>query len=339
MTPTQTDEVTTTTQPVAAPSACPNCGEVATVRTRYCGGCGQRVGVNQLTVRNFLAEILDDAFSLNGRLPSTLRALFCHPGLLTREFAAGRIARYVRPFRLYLISSVIFFLALSLTVRLDSGHVKIGNRIEVQGAAKDTTQAPATTSPTTADSGATETAAPGEPAIGDSAPNPAGHREPSMVVTGVDLTRQPDGRLAQLLEPFVESAREDPGSTMSRLVDRILKDVPKAIVVILPIFALFLKLLYFDQRRLYVEHLVFVFHIHAFAFLVAAALILLPDRLTPWYAWLVIPGYIFLAMRRVYGQSFLRTALNWFVFGCMYTASVAFTLLTVTIFAAVMLSL
>lgn len=354
---------TTSPQPTSTVPVCPNCGEVGTARTRYCVGCGQRVGVNQLTVRAFVAEILDEVFSLSGRLPTTLWALCTRPGHLTREFAAGRIVRYVRPFRLYLVSSVIFFLALSLTIRLNADPAKFSDQIEVQDPAAATTSESTTSTETTEDSLATELAIPTTLPDTDGAatarseesqqphtpaPTTAAAGSAALVTDEIQqalstappedkAAAKPVGKVEQMLYPFIEAAREDPADALARLVDRLLRDVPKAIFILLPLFALFLKLLYIRQRRLYVEHLVFIFHIHAFAFLVASALLLLPSSWSPWYAWFLIPAYVFWAMRRVYEQSLMRTALYFFIFGCMYTFSVLTTLLAVVAIAAVTL--
>jgi hypothetical protein len=61
------------------------------------------------------AEALEDELTVDQRLPRTLHALFLRPGQLTVEYVNGRIVRYIRPVRLYLVSSVIFFLLLSFT--------------------------------------------------------------------------------------------------------------------------------------------------------------------------------------------------------------------------------
>ena len=55
----------------------------------------------------------------DSRLWRTLAALLLRPGYLTREFLAGRRARYLPPVRLYLVISLVFFLWAS------SGHGKL----------------------------------------------------------------------------------------------------------------------------------------------------------------------------------------------------------------------
>jgi hypothetical protein len=94
-------------------SPCLNCGDPT--RGEYCPSCGQRKTVVQVSIRAMAAEALEDELTVDHRLPRTLHALFIRPGQLTVDYVNGRIVRYIRPFRLYLVSSVIFFLLLSFT--------------------------------------------------------------------------------------------------------------------------------------------------------------------------------------------------------------------------------
>lgn len=334
------------TPPPATVAACPNCGEVATARARYCSGCGQRLGANLLSVRVLIGEVLEEALSLDGRLPRTMRALLLRPGHLTREYTAGRIARYVRPFRLYLVSSIIFFLALSMTIKLDPERVGAGrDRITMEltnepDANEDAATAgeAAAQAPGAEASAGVAATAPVPDSLGMT-PLPA-DQAPAAATAARSETKhatRSGNRLERFLRPFIKSAQDDPANTLRRLTERLLRDAPKAVVILLPIFALFLKLLYIRRRRLYVEHLVFVLHLHAFAFLLATPLLLLPSHWLTGLLWLFIPLYLFWAMRRVYGQSRKRTALKFFIFGWFYFFSVVFTLVTVLILAAVAL--
>jgi hypothetical protein len=81
----------------------------------FCGHCGQRNATRLVSVRNMLMDALEDQLSVNSALPRTLAGLLFRPGFLTREYVEGRIVRYIAPFRLYLVTSVLFFLGLSLT--------------------------------------------------------------------------------------------------------------------------------------------------------------------------------------------------------------------------------
>jgi hypothetical protein len=98
--------------PVAASSACTNCGEIVT--GNYCSHCGQRLEFQLHSLGYFLGEATEAVTHADARVWRTLLPLLTRPGFLTREYFAGRRARYLHPFRLYLILSVTFFLLGSL---------------------------------------------------------------------------------------------------------------------------------------------------------------------------------------------------------------------------------
>lgn len=83
--------------------------------------------------------------------------------------------------------------------------------------------------------------------------------------------------------------------------------MPNAVFVLLPFFAWILYLLYRSSGRFYAEHLIFTLHIHAFAFIALTLALFLPS-IGRVLAQLWIFVYLFLALRRVYGESRGRTA-------------------------------
>jgi hypothetical protein len=76
-----------------------------------------------------------------------------------------------------------------------------------------------------------------------------------------------------LLRQLVDVLYE-PGTALNQLMDNL----PLAIFVMLPVYALLLKLFYFRQGRFYVENLVFATHLHTFLFLIFTILLLLPEN-------------------------------------------------------------
>jgi hypothetical protein len=101
--------------------------------------------------------------------------------------------------------------------------------------------------------------------------------------------------------------------------------LPKALVLLLPIFALLLKL--FWLKRYYAEHLVFALHYHAFGLI-----LLTPGGVLPGAAGNGATGialilcllYLFVALRRVYGDGVGRTLLKFF--GLWFTYSILLSL-------------
>lgn len=120
-------ETTTTNQ-------CLNCG--AGPVTAYCAECGQKAGQLNPTVRELLHDVWHEVLHIDGKVLTTARALLSRPGFLTREYFAGRRAQYVRPLRLYLIFSVIYFGAIQL-LPADAGR-RSGFNIEFTPSANET---------------------------------------------------------------------------------------------------------------------------------------------------------------------------------------------------------
>jgi len=88
-------------------TTCANCN--ALLSGRYCSSCGQRADTQAHSLGHFLGEATELLTHADSRVWGTLWPLLARPGFLTREYFAGRRARYLQPFRLYLIMSVLFF--------------------------------------------------------------------------------------------------------------------------------------------------------------------------------------------------------------------------------------
>jgi hypothetical protein len=86
---------------------CKNCDTL--LEARYCPQCGQRDIDLDRPLAELLGEALRETLDVDGRASRTLWTLISRPGVLTRDYLAGRRRRYSPPFRLYLIISVLFF--------------------------------------------------------------------------------------------------------------------------------------------------------------------------------------------------------------------------------------
>src|SRR5689334_11555151 len=91
---------------------CANCGQP--LAGEYCAACGQRHEPHVHTVGHFAAEAFESISHADSRVWRTLLYLLIRPGYLTSEFFAGRRVRYLPPFRLYLVISVVFFIVVGL---------------------------------------------------------------------------------------------------------------------------------------------------------------------------------------------------------------------------------
>ena len=98
----------------AASALCENCKRPRA--ERFCSQCGQNDRSYSRSLFPVLGELVRESFEFDGRLAQTLRLLILRPGSLSTEFSHNRRARYMTPVRLYLFTSVIFFLTMSLTM-------------------------------------------------------------------------------------------------------------------------------------------------------------------------------------------------------------------------------
>ena len=155
----------------------------------------------------------------------------------------------------------------------------------------------------------------------------------------LQLAWLPEAANAQLnlwLQRGVDNLLELRGdrSARQRLGEYVLELLPQTLFVLLPVFALLLKLAYAFRRRLYMEHLIVALHSHAFlslAVLLLALLGLLHAALAPGLArdgtsalsialaaWM--PLYLLLMQKRVYREGWGSTLLKYALLGTAYTA-------------------
>ncbi|HEV8695302.1 MAG TPA: DUF3667 domain-containing protein [Lysobacter sp.] len=131
----------------------------------------------------------------------------------------------------------------------------------------------------------------------------------------------------------------------------LISSVPSALIILVPVFALFLKLGYLGSGRLYLEHLVVALYSHAFLCLALLALFVmvgLDNWITPhapWFGtlsgwgegllWAWMPLYLLFMQKRVYGNEWPLTLLRYCVIGTMYLVLVTFAVALLAIASVV----
>lgn len=93
---------------------CRNCG--AEVEEKYCPKCGQLAASFHRPIWSLVGETIADTFTVDGRLAKTLPVLLFRPGRLTKSYTEGKRARFVPPFRMFLLASLLFYLMLFTVV-------------------------------------------------------------------------------------------------------------------------------------------------------------------------------------------------------------------------------
>lgn len=129
------------------------------------------------------------------------------------------------------------------------------------------------------------------------------------------------------------------------IIEALLSSLPMTLFLMLPVFALLLKLMFVFKRRLYMEHLVVALHSHAFLMLAIFLLILFND-LSAWFPydwvtvplgiltgilWIWMPIYLFLMQKRVYQQGWILTFIKYAIIGNLHmillSMAIVFTLI------------
>ena len=321
---------------LAGSDNCLNCGTA--LKGPFCYFCGQ-------PDRNFmrffpvlLRDLMEDLLDLDSRFMRTMKPLLFKPGRLTRDYMEGRRFRYAPPMRLYIFSSIVFFLLAAL---LSSDAVSINSSVDENGIAVHLNE-PA------AEQQAVEEALnslPPEVLEQVAVDETLNVDNDTEVITGgfeiddiqfndepweretnpVDIKWLPawlNDRINDEIEESphkAEQIQENP----NLLVEKVFDILPATMFVLLPVVALIFKFWYLFAKRYYIEHLIFSLHNHAFLF-VSLTLILLAnvsETLLTRYGyteaetamiWVIavigswIPIYLLISLRVVYRQ-------NWFV--------------------------
>ena len=94
-------------------SKCANCETKLVSQSTYCHHCGQRSD-NEKSLSAFITHFLNDYFTFDSKILKSIGPLVAKPGYLTKEYLAGRRVSYIPPLRLFIFTSIIFFLMLKL---------------------------------------------------------------------------------------------------------------------------------------------------------------------------------------------------------------------------------
>lgn len=282
-------------------SACRNCGapfgEPGGRRPRFCPECGQEATLRPPTLGEFAQQFGGAYLATEGALWRSLKLLLLKPGALTAEYLSGRRKHYVLPLRLYLTISLLVLLLVRL-VGGGSVDVNIGTPPEVAPRERNMV----------IDIGAMR----------------AGRRDGAFFCEGMP------GWVCKRIQRRIDVDPKQLPGQIGSFEERFLGNLGSAMFVLLPGFALWLKLAYRNRHLRYTEHLVFALHVHAFWFV--ALLLTLPG----WWpmttlALLGVPVYTLLAMKRVYGGRLWPRLLRAGLVTTLYGTTLILALVGVTV--------
>jgi len=317
---------------------CLNCG--TTVPDRYCPHCGQENTEPHETFWHMVQHFLYDITHFDSKFFDSMKFLLLKPGFLPAEYIRGKRAGYLNPIKKYVFTSAVFFIAFfslfkageNLKMNVDQ-PISTADRVayikKLKGAlSKDT----ANTSWKAAlllleDSSRVLTNEDMMPYWDDFNYVNLGKRsyKNKQEYDSIQQTLpagKKDGWLLRKMQyrnlELKQRYKMDPRSGMNKMMETFLHKLPLLLFVSLPIFALLLKLLYFRRKKFYyADHGIFSIYHYIFSFFLLL-LVLSLDELGDFTGWdifdimaliLFLSGgvYLFMAMRRFYGQGFFKT--------------------------------
>jgi len=299
---------------------CANCS--TPMQGEFCHDCGQSIHTVLRPMHHMVEDTLDMVLHVDGRVIHTIPPLFLRPGFLTLEYFAGRRQRYVAPFRLMFVLSLLAFFMCHMAVNsMDILQIQSEASAGTGDYANDlTTQAVRThfeqkRQDILKAAGLTEAGSKtfnkrvnierdhanhrlvqlgGQPIVptANELSSFQGHSTPVHVSWLPDAVNNSINRsMARAMSNAgaMSMGGEQGAEAKERALASVFHVLPQTMFVLMPLFALLLKFTYLFKRRLYMEHLIVAVHSHAFLFLsllVGMVLYMLHGWAAPHVAWL-----------------------------------------------------
>ena len=297
-----------------------------------------------------LRDLMEDLLDLDSRFMRTLKPLLFKPGRLTRDYMEGRRFRYAPPMRLYIFSSIVFFLLAALlsndaiSISSSSGENGFALIVDEPVAEQQAVEEALNNLPPELreqiDMDETLDANEDMEVVSEvfTVDDIQFNGEPwDRETNPVDIKWLPvwlNDRINDEIEESPHKA-EQINENPNLIIDKVFDILPATMFVLLPVVALIFKFWYLFAKRYYIEHLIFSLHNHAFVF-VSLILILLAnvsetlftryDHTTAatsmiWVMAVIgswIPLYMLISLRVVYRQNWFMTMGKFTLIGLSY---------------------
>ncbi|MBC8986398.1 DUF3667 domain-containing protein [Pedobacter sp. N36a] len=322
---------------------CLNCGHQ--VESHFCSYCGQENIVVKEDALHMVVHAVSDYFHFESKFFGTIKPLLLQPGLLTQKYVAGKRASYLHPIKLYIFISIVFFL-----VTLSGNEKKkTEQKRQTRSLSKDSVDKAQQTE--------VKTKAGNFDILGKINEKVQEERQKSDSVHAtniIQLDAVRDSTVAayekrQLALPenkrdgFIEKYFNKKAIMLNhsedankKVEENLLHNIPKLMFILLPLFALLLKLVYIDKKKYYFEHLIYSFHIHSAIFLAvlistfitwAVGHIYDISSITFTLCLFYIAWYIYQSLRTFYKGNVGGTLLRYFLLLICYTILLTITVL------------
>ncbi|MDB4922418.1 DUF3667 domain-containing protein [Mucilaginibacter sp.] len=311
---------------------CLNCGTL--LEGKFCHNCGQENLELKESFGHMMNHAVSDYFHFDHQFFHTLKPLLFKPGYLTNEYMAGRRAQYLHPVKMYIFISIVYFLLLFKT-----GHdvVKVNETPN-----KPVTSSKLIDSVNNAVLKNHSLSAAQKKALLDKIKKDGVKKDltsdekvvkrykSGLLVFSDDTTyaqyianqqKLPEGKRDGFFDRLINKKGFEYKAkygTRSKEVffDELKHNIPKMMFLMLPLFALILKVTFWRNKKFYVEHLIYSLHLHCFLFIFLAFIMLLQliapsvewwQGLIGGFAFFYIVWYIYRSLRVVYKRNIFRT--------------------------------
>jgi hypothetical protein len=283
---------------------CLNCGHQ--VEERFCTHCGQENTEPKQVFHYLFTHFIEDFTHYDGQFWKTIKNLLFKPGKLTEIYLVGKRQLYVPPVKLYIFISFVTFFMFSLfpLIKINTDHKKTENTATHDQAKKDSINNIVSARIKEAIDNNNKNLSKQDSAlvgkinkdIQDSAKiknlkeelNLDRGIEESTVISGAKNRKEYDSILAKnpslgynMSSPFVHKFFElkESGISKKEIFQKIYEisfhNLPKALFIYLPIFALFLWIFHNKKKWWYFDHGVFTLHYFSFLLFVITLVSLL----------------------------------------------------------------
>src|SRR2546430_7180412 len=332
---------------------CENCG--ARLAGPHCAQCGQAAIDYRRSFRHVIVDVLDSFLNWDSKFFATIGLLIVKPWRLTNEFLAGKRVRYLHPLRLYLLASILFFLAVNYWAK-SIPPTKLSNqdRAEIQAELKNEDLPPDARaklekalkldSPTPTPATPDVSRPPGSP------PEASTKTDQTLSMKSERAFFQsgnPQTPFEKWLETRAKEKMGEHGTNMQLFLITLINNLPGMMLCCIPLFAFVLKILYLRRRIFYIDHLIYALHIHTFFYTAVMLIVLATIGLNRFasgpiagsmiaFLWIGFVTQIFLSIRYVSRQGWFISIFK-FLFGGFVYLIVLVSALAVTFFATLAL--
>jgi hypothetical protein len=268
---------------------CLNCGHF--VDEHFCTHCGQENVELKEDALHMITHAVADYFHFESKFFGTMKPLLFKPGLLTKQYVEGKRVSFIHPIRLYIFISIVFFLVIlsssdKSNVDVQNNNTSVSEALaplkdslstaEKQELRKNLKSIPIPSRQRDslikilADS---DSKASKDTTIGNPFSSKSGWFTAQDATVADYEKRQlslPKEKRDNLIQNYLnkKSIRMKSFPDAEERIEReILHNVPKLMFILLPVFALILKLVYWKKKKFYYEHLIYSFHVQSALFL------------------------------------------------------------------------